>query len=113
MNDWNAVVVCALALPSSEAGTSYGRPAITVRGKAFVSTGPEAASFHLAATHEDKAVLLASDPAVFWQTPHFANWPGLPVRYGARDTDRIAALIARAWWDRAGRIDRTGFGPRP
>ena len=113
MDDWTAVAACALALPSSEAATSYGRPAIKVRGKTFVSTGPEADSFHLAATHEEKAVLLESDPTVFWQTPHFANWPGLLVRYGARDTDRIAALIARAWWDRASKADRTGFGPRP
>ena len=85
----------------------------TAPGKTFASTGHEAGSFHVTSAHEEKAVLLETDPDAFWQTPHYANWPGLLVRYGAADAERIRAVIARAWWDRASKAQRENFGARP
>ena len=35
MNDWDEVVAFALSLPDTELSTSYGRPAVKLRGKAF------------------------------------------------------------------------------
>jgi hypothetical protein len=84
-----------------------------VNGKAFVSPGREAGSFHVMCPHEEKEVLLETDPDSFWQTPHYEGWPGLLVRYGSRDPERVADVIRRAWWDRAKKAQRVAFGARP
>jgi hypothetical protein len=111
--DWDAVVAFACALPDVEMASFYGTPCPKVRGKAFVSPGREPGSFHVMCPHEEKAVLLATDPATFWQTPHYANWPGLLVRYAPADPDRVARVIRRAWWDRASAAQRRAYGDRP
>lgn len=113
MNDWAEVAAFALTLPGTDASTSYGQPAIKVRGKTIVSTGREPGSFHVMAPYEEKAMLIETDPDTFWQTPHYANWPGLLVRYAGADPKRVRRVIARAWWDRASQAQRTEHGDRP
>lgn len=113
MRDWADVVAFARSLPDVEMRPFYGTPCPKVNGKAFVSPGREAESFHVMATHEEKALLLHTDPATFWQTAHYEGWPGLLVRYGAPDQDRVRSVIVRAWWDRAKKAQRAVFGARP
>ena len=113
MKDWAAVEAFALTLPGAHASTSYRQPAVKVDGKAFVSTGHEPGSFHVRAPHDDKAVLIETDPDTFWQTPHYANWPGLLVRHDSADPDRIRLVITRAWWDGAKAATRKAWGERP
>ena len=113
MNDWNDVAAFALTLPSTEASTSYRQPAVKVDGKAFVSTGHEPGSFHARSPHDEKAILIETDPDTFWQTPHYAGWPGLLVRYGSADPERVRLVITRAWWDLARPATRRSFGERP
>jgi len=113
MKDWAEVVAFACALPDVAMSPFYGTPCPKVNGKAFVSPGREADSFHVMAPHDEKAVLLDTDPETFWQTPHYEGWPGLLVRYGAADEERVRNVIRRAWWDRAKKPQRAAFGPRP
>jgi hypothetical protein len=113
VKDWAEVEAFALALPGTEASTSYRQPAVKVAGKAFVSTGHEAGSFHVRAPHDEKAMLIETDPDSFWQTAHYATWPGLLVRYGGADPERVRIVVTRAWWDAAPRAVRQAFGPRP
>lgn len=110
---WDDVAAFALTLPGTEASTSYRQPAIKTGGKLICSTGHEDGSFHVVTGHEEKAVLLETDPDTFWQTPHYANWGGLLVRYGSPDEERVRRVIARAWWDRATATLRKGYGARP
>jgi hypothetical protein len=112
MDDWDDVVALAMTLPGAELLPFYGVPAPKVNGKAFVGPGREPGSFYLPATHDDKTILLETDPDTFWETPHYRGWPGLLVRYG-RERERVETLIRRAWWDRAGKARRSAFGPRP
>lgn len=113
MRDWDEVCAVACALPDVEMAPHYGTPAPKVNGKAFVSPGREAGSFCLMAGHDEKAILLETDPDTFWQTDHYRNYPAVLVRFGTDAHDRIVTLIARAWWDRAKRAQRQSFGPRP
>ena len=113
MKDWADVVNFACSLPDVEMAPFYGTPCPKVNGKAFVSPGREAGSFHVMSPHEEKAVLLETDPDTFWQTPHYEGWPGLLVRYGAADEERVRNVIRRAWWDRATKAQRAAFGERP
>lgn len=113
MNDWNDVAAFALTLPGAELSTSYRQPAVKVGGRMFVSAGHEPGSFHARSPHDEKAVLIETDPDTFWQTPHYADWPGLLVRYGSKDPDRVRLVIRRAWWDAMSPARRKAHGDRP
>jgi hypothetical protein len=112
-DSWEAVKTFALGLPDTELASFYGTPCPKVNGKAFVSPGRESGSFHVMSAHDEKAVLLETDPATFWQTPHYKGWPGLLVRYASADPERVAVVVTRAWWDRANKAQRKAFGDRP
>jgi hypothetical protein len=113
VDNWADVQAFALTLAGTELSTSYGQPAVKVGGRMFVSTGREPGSFHVRCPFEEKAVLIDTDPATFWQTPHYAAWPGLLVRYGNADLDRVRLVVARAWWDAITPAKRKGHGDRP
>ncbi len=114
MKDWAAVSAVALSLPGVEAGPSYGRPALKMRGKTIAAaTAPDPGSFVLHVSEADKAVLIATDPDTFWETDHYRGWPAVLVRYGTDAGARIAVLLARAWWDRATVRQRREYSARP
>jgi len=114
LNSWDEVVAFALSLPDSYMESFYGVPSPKVNKKAFVSRSHEAeTSFHVPSPHDEKAVLLETDPTTFWQTPHYEGWPGLLVRYGSSDPERVKTVITRAWWDKASKAQRAAFGERP
>lgn len=113
MNSWEDVVAFALMLPDTYLEKHYGALSPKVNKKAFVSPGRERGSFHVMSPHDEKAVLLETEPETYWQTPHYEGWPGLLVRFGARDPERVRRVITRAWWDRASKAQRAAFGARP
>ena len=113
LESWEDVIAFACSLPQVEMASFYGKLCPKVNGKAFVSPGREVDSFHVMSPHEEKAVLLETDPDTFWQTAHYEGWPGLLVRYGSSDPERVRNVIRRAWWDRAKKPQREAFGDRP
>ncbi|MFZ4688217.1 MAG: MmcQ/YjbR family DNA-binding protein [Polymorphobacter sp.] len=108
--NWDAVAALALALPGAESSTSYGRPAVKVRGKMFVVTGKTDDHFVLRATIDEIEMLIETEPEVFFQTPHYVGWEAVLVRYAAADPDRIAVLIERAWARGASRAQLAARG---
>ena len=110
---WEDVTASALNLPGTELSTSYGKPAVKVRGKAFLYPGREAGSFAVASPLAEKELLIETDPATFWETDHYRGWPAVLVRFGSPERERIEMVISRAWWDRAGKGQRAAFGERP
>ena len=113
LDSWEEVKAFALSLPDTYLESFYGTPCPKVNKKAFVSPGREPDSFHVMSPHEEKAILLETDPDTFWQTDHYRNWPGLLVRFASADPERVRNVIRRAWWDRASRAQRAAFGERP
>jgi hypothetical protein len=112
-DSWESVRDFALTLPGTEESTSYGKPAVRVRGKAFVYPGREKGSFCVATPIEEKELLMETDPDSFWETPHYRGWPAVLVRFGSPDRERIETIIRRAWWDRLTKTQQKDFGPRP
>jgi hypothetical protein len=103
----------ALALAGTELGSSYGRPAVKVHGKAFLYPGREAGSFAVASPLPEKELLIETDSETFWESDHYRGWPAVLVRYGSVERERIEAVIRRAWWDRLKKAERTAYGERP
>lgn len=89
----------ALTLPDTELSTSYGKPAVKVasNGRAFVFSGREGdTSFGIAIDLDTIEIIKETDPETFWQTPHYAGWPGVLVRYDSPDPARVREMIERA-----------------
>jgi hypothetical protein len=85
-----------LRLEDVEIGTSYGKPALKVRGKTFI-TIKEANVMVLPCPLEMKEVLMESAPHIYYQTDHFKGWPGLLVRLEAISDDELSLRIEDAW----------------
>ncbi len=112
-NDWDSVMAFGLTLPGTEESTSYGKPAVRVRGKAFLFPGRERCSFAVMAPIEEKELLMETDPETFWETDHYRGYPAVLVRFGSPDRERIEKVIRRAWWDRLTKAQQKEVGPRP
>ena len=110
---WDEVAGFALGLPDTEVSSSYGKPAVKVRGKAFLFFGREKGSFGVMSPMPEKELLMETDPDTFWESAHYRGWPAVLVRYGSADRGRIEMVIERAWWDKASKTQRKAFGERP
>jgi len=117
MATWRDVRRIALALPGAcEETSSSGNAAWTVNKKFFVWERPLRRS-DLAALGADvppgpvlgvrtadlemKEVLLASDPKVFFTTPHFNGYPAVLVRLGKITSPKLKEVVVEAWLARA------------
>ena len=113
MDSWEDAVAFACSLPDVAMENWWGRPCPKINGKGLMSPGREHGSFGLMVTHAEKQILFETDLDTFWETDHYRNYPMLLVRYGTGSRERIELYIRRAWWDRAKKAQRAGFGPRP
>lgn len=100
MTGWTDVVAAGLALRGVEEATSYGRPALKVRGKSFAVAGKSDDHFVLILALERVELLMEMEPEVFFQTPHYVGWPAVLVRYAALPVGELPALLAEAWAQR-------------
>jgi hypothetical protein len=99
MITFDDAVAYALTLPDTEQSTSYGKPAVKVasNGRAFLYTGHEQdTSFGIALDLDTIEMLKETDPATFWQSPHYEGWPAVLIRYDSIDPDRVRATIERS-----------------
>jgi hypothetical protein len=116
MASWDDVGRIALAMPEASERVSRDRRQWRVREKLFVWERPlrsreiealgtaapkgpilGARVEHLAA----KEVLLASEPRVFFTTPHFDGYPAVLVRLERIGVEDLTEVIVEAWLARA------------
>jgi hypothetical protein len=116
---WRDVRRIALKLPgTSEEVRSNGTPAWIVNKKFFVwerplrradiaALGDRAPTGPIlgmrTADLEMKDVLLASDPKVFFTTPHFDGYAAVLIRLDKISTSQLKEVILEAWLARAGK----------
>lgn len=83
-------------LPGVETGTSYGTPALKVRGKLILRV-KDADTLVLMCTLEDKEVLMEAAPQIYFETDHYKGWPAVLARASAIDDAELSHRIMRAW----------------
>jgi hypothetical protein len=96
---FDEAIAFALTLPGTELGKSYGKPAVKVvsNGRAFLFPSHEPkTSFGVAIDLDTIEILKETDPATFWQTPHYIGWEGVLIRYDSEDEDRVREVIGRS-----------------
>jgi hypothetical protein len=113
---WDDVRRIALALPETSEQTSRGLPHWRVRDKSFIwerplrradlqalgSAAPAGPILGVRVEHLGaKEALLASEPRVFFTTPHFDGYPAVLVRLDRIALDELEEIIAEAWLARA------------
>ena len=99
---WDDVVEIGTRLPGVEVGTSFGTPALRVRGKGMcrMRSNPRALVLRVADLGEREA-LLQGQPAVFFSIPHYDGHPSVLVRLEVVDPVELAELLEEAWRLRA------------
>jgi len=89
-----------LSLPGVEKGVAYGAPALKVHGQllACVPTNPSAEpdSLLVRVDFDDRAELLAGDPAAYYLTDHYVNYSGVLVRLSRVNRDMLRDLLGMA-----------------
>ena len=91
------VVQLGRELPEVEESTSYGTPALKVRGKLLVRLKEDGKTLVLRATFEERERLLAAAPYVFYLTDHYLNYPAVLVRLPLIEREFMRELLAEAW----------------
>jgi hypothetical protein len=94
---WETVRACALTLPATEEGTSYGTPAFRVRGKLFVRLHDSGDSLVVRMEPAERTMRMAADPESFHITDHYLNYPWVLVRLAVLRRDDLKELLADAW----------------
>lgn len=96
---WNDVVELAMArLPAVETETSYGTPALKVRGRLLTRYRPEDDSVTLHdVPPEEREMLIAADPAAFHTTPHYRDHPIVLARLAAVPPEVLLRFLDRRW----------------
>jgi hypothetical protein len=91
------VRLAAQAFPGVEDSTSYGTPALKVRGKLLARLHQSGECLVLRVDMLDREILLQSDSQVFYVTDHYRDHPWVLVRFSAVDAGALPDLIERAW----------------
>ncbi len=94
---YEAVRAAALALPEVEESTSYGTPALKVRGKLMVRLREDFETIVVKATWEDRERLMAVDPEVYYVTDHYLKYPCVLARLSKLKPSALTPLMRLAW----------------
>jgi hypothetical protein len=88
----------ALVWPGVEDGTSYGTPGLKVKGKFLTRLREDGDSLVVASVPRDERdMLIEADPAVFYITQHYRDYPAVLVRLSAADPNTVRSLLFRHW----------------
>ena len=93
----------ALSLPGAYEQASFGgRPSFRTKPRMFcwIREDPEALMLFVESL-EEKEVLLASDPDIFFTTPHYDGYAAVLVRLDNAEADDARELITDSWRLRA------------
>jgi hypothetical protein len=98
MPTWDDVVASGQRFPGVEVSTSYGTPALKVRGKSMcrMRTDPDALVMRVSDLGEREA-LLQGQPDAFFSTPHYDGYPYVLVRLEVADPAQLGELVEDAW----------------
>ncbi|GIL41190.1 MmcQ/YjbR family DNA-binding protein [Roseiterribacter gracilis] len=86
----------ATGLPSIEESTSYGTPALKVKGK-LLARVKDADTLVLHCPVEDKAVLIAAAPKIFFETPHYHGYALVLAHVKTISAKELKHRIELAW----------------
>ena len=95
---WNDVVRLASEFPDVVPSTSYGTPALKVKGKLLTRLRPEDDSLVLLDVPVDeRAMLMEANPAVYHATPHYDGYPIVLAYLASIEPGAVQNFLKRRW----------------
>jgi hypothetical protein len=86
-----------IAMPGVEEGTSYGTPALKVKGKLFVRLREDEETLVLKTTFDERGELIAADPDTYFLEDHYRPYEYVLVRLSKLHTDAVRDLVGMAY----------------
>ena len=101
MPDWRTVRALGSELPEVEEGTSYGTPALKVRGKMFARLREDGETLVVWTDFLEREALTQGDPETFFITPHYEDYPLVLIALERVDEEELRELLIESWRERA------------
>jgi len=95
--NFQSFAAAARKLPEVEISTSYGTPALKVRGKLIARLHQDGDAVVLRTSILDRQILMQADPDTFFITEHYQNYPLVLVRLATVAKAALPELTERAW----------------
>lgn len=98
---FDTVRTLGLGLPGAEEGTTYGTPALKVRGRMFAclashkSAEPNTLAVRIDFERRDE--LIAADPETYYLKDHYLEYPVVLVRLSRVHPDALRDLLLISW----------------
>ena len=86
-----------LTLPNVAEATSYGTPALKVKGKLFVRLHQDLDKIVLAMPFDRREELMAGDPETYFITDHYRDYPWILVSLAKVRPDALPDLLNVAY----------------
>jgi hypothetical protein len=86
-----------LTLPNVEEGSSYGCPALKIKGKAFVCLHRELDKIVVTVPFDRREELMAADPEAYFITDHYREYPCVLVSLAKVHPDALPGLLKMAY----------------
>ncbi len=96
---WEEAVAHALTLPGAVRSGDLSTSGVMVASnrRVFIFPSREAPeAFALTLDRDTVEILKDTDPATFYQTPHYMGWDGVLIRHDTDDPERVRVMIERA-----------------
>ena len=110
MIGWDDLVALARELPEFEESTSYGRPALKVRGKFFAALRTDPDAIVVKCDLEEKPLLLEARSDVLFETPHYRGYGAMLIRLDA-PLDDVREFLTDSWLLAAPKTLARAFNP--
>lgn len=95
--DYAAFKALGLALPEVEESTSYGTPALKVKGKLMARLKEDGESVAIRTTWEERERLLTVEPETYYITDHYRDHPWVLIRLPQAHREGATLRLAQAW----------------
>ena len=98
--DFDGVRKIAMSLPDVEDSTIHGAPSLKVRGRLLtcpaIHRSAEPNTLAVRIGFDQRAELIAAEPAVYYVTDHYLNYPTVLVRLSRIHRDSLRDLLGAA-----------------
>jgi hypothetical protein len=87
----------AKGLPEIEEGTSYGTPALRVKGKFFTRIWEDGKTLVLRVDMDSQDSMLRLQPKIFYLTDHYRGYPCILIRLGVIGKKQLREVLFDSW----------------
>ena len=94
---YDTVRELAANLPGVEESTSYGTPALKVRGKLLARLREDGKTLVLRCDLMRREMLMQAAPDVFYVTDHYRDWPAVLIDLDKVSRQALPGLLEETW----------------